>query len=165
MSITLSSCLATDTAIEFLNYLNSRHDNIQFTMYMNTTKKFISRIFQSTAVITIPSQHPFTAKKTFTGLYTKWDSFTPRKYKYLKIIFRNTNQRSANFACILLSWMPVALHFSSRRLIPFQISPIFTQARNWCGVKNFYFFCFCVSGVFFECGRAKLAFPILPQGR
>ena len=31
------------------------------------------------------NQHNFSAsicrKKTFTGLYTKWDSFTPRKYK------------------------------------------------------------------------------------
>ena len=69
-----------DEAHLFLNYLNSKHPNIKFTceteqnnqlsfLDINIIKKddlFLTTIYR---------------KKTFTGLYTKWDSFTPRKYK------------------------------------------------------------------------------------
>ena len=48
-----------ETAIKFLHYLNSRHDNIQFAIAF----EFLSLMFQSNALITTPSQHPFTARK------------------------------------------------------------------------------------------------------
>ena len=69
-----------DTASRFLDFLNSRHPNIKFTMELEENREipfldvFIKRD-HNTFSTTI--HH----KKTFTGLYTKWDSFTPRKYK------------------------------------------------------------------------------------
>ena len=77
-TFTLFRC--TKDAISFMHYLNNKHPNIKFTHEMekdnelsfldllisNENNKFKTTIFR---------------KKTFTGLYTKWDSFTPRKYK------------------------------------------------------------------------------------
>jgi len=69
-----------DTASRFLDFLNSRHPNIKFTMALEENQEipFLD--------VCIKRDHnTFSAtvhhKKTFTGLYTKWDSFTPRKYK------------------------------------------------------------------------------------
>ena len=69
-----------DTASRFLDFLNSRHPNIKFTMELEENREipFLDVCIKrdhSTFSTTI--HH----KKTFTGLYTKWDSFTPRKYK------------------------------------------------------------------------------------
>ena len=70
-----------DTACEFLQYLNSRHHSIKFTIEFeqNNVIPFldilVKRCPNNTFVTSIYR------KKTFTGLYTKWDSFTPRKYK------------------------------------------------------------------------------------
>ena len=70
-----------DMAINFLHYLNSRHKNIQFTVefennyeipFLDVLVKRHENNSFSTSIY---------RKKTFTGLYTKWDSFTPRKYK------------------------------------------------------------------------------------
>ena len=70
-----------DTAIKFLHYLNSWHDNIQFTIefennqqipFLDVSIKHLDNNSFSTSIY---------RKKTFTGLYTKWDSFAPRKYK------------------------------------------------------------------------------------
>ena len=63
-----------DSANEFLYYLNSCHSNINsiaipfldILVTRNQSNTFMTSIYR---------------KKTFTGLYTKWDSFTPRKYK------------------------------------------------------------------------------------
>ena len=60
-----------DTAIKFLHYLNSRQDNIQFTIESEHNQEIPFLSF-STSIY---------RKKTFTRLNTKWDSFTPRKYK------------------------------------------------------------------------------------
>ena len=69
-----------DTASRFLDFLNSRRPKIKFTMELEENREipFLDvciRRDHNTFSTTI--HH----KKTFTGLYTKWDSFTPRKYK------------------------------------------------------------------------------------
>ena len=69
-----------DTANDFLKYLNGRHSSIKFTIEFEQAKEIpfldilIKRYPNNTFVTYIYR------KKTFTGLYTKWDSFTPRKY-------------------------------------------------------------------------------------
>ena len=70
-----------DSANEFLHYLNGCHSNIKFTIEFEQNNAIpfldilITRNQNSTFMTSIYR------KKTFTGLYTKWDSFTPRKYK------------------------------------------------------------------------------------
>ena len=70
-----------DTANEFLQYLNSRHESIKFTIEFEQDNEIpfldilIKRCPNNTFATSIYR------KKTFTGLYTKWDSFIPRKYK------------------------------------------------------------------------------------
>ena len=70
-----------DTAYEFLQYLNSHHHSIKFTIEFEQDNEIpfldilVKRCPNNTFVTSIYR------KKTFTGLYTKWDSFTPRKYK------------------------------------------------------------------------------------
>ena len=44
-------------------------------------------------------------KKTFTGLYTKWDSFTPRKYKVNLI-------RTLTYRCLRICSKPTLLQFA-----------------------------------------------------
>ena len=66
---------------EFLKYLNSRHNSIKFTIEF---EQAIEIPFLDILVKRCPNNTFTTSverKKTFTGLYTKWDSFTPRKYK------------------------------------------------------------------------------------
>ena len=67
-----------NTATKFLDYLNNCHANIKFTVEENNTIPFLDILIKR-------CNHTFSTsiyrKKTFTGLYTKWDSFTPRKYK------------------------------------------------------------------------------------
>ena len=70
-----------DTANEFLRYLNSRHSSIKFTIEFKQDNEIP---FLDILVKRCPDNSFMTSvyrKKTFTGLYTKWDSFTPRKYK------------------------------------------------------------------------------------
>ena len=70
-----------DTANGFLQYLNSRHHSIKFTVEFEQGNEIpvlhilVKRCPNNTFVTSI------FRKKTFTGLYTKWDSFTPCKYK------------------------------------------------------------------------------------
>ena len=70
-----------DSANEFLYYLNSCHSNIKFTIEFEQNKTIpfldilVTRNQNNTFMTSIYR------KKTFTGLYMKWDSFTPRKYK------------------------------------------------------------------------------------
>ena len=70
-----------DTAIKFLHYLNSRHGNIQFTIDFENNQQIP---FLDVSIKRLDNNSFSTSiyrKRTFTGLYTKWDSFTPRKYK------------------------------------------------------------------------------------
>ena len=70
-----------DTAVQFLSYLNTRHKNIQFTTEFEQDEEIP---FLDVLIKRQPNNSFSTSiyrKKTFTGLYTQWDSFTPRKYK------------------------------------------------------------------------------------
>ena len=70
-----------NNANEFLSFLNSRHDSIKFTIEFEEDNKIP---FLDILLERCPDNSFSTSvyrKKTFTGLYTKWDSFTPRKYK------------------------------------------------------------------------------------
>ena len=68
------------TAASFLHFFNTRHPNIKFTMELEENQEipFLDvRIKRNLNNFTTTVHR----KTTFTGLYTKWDSFTPRKYK------------------------------------------------------------------------------------
>ena len=64
------------SASQFLQYFNSRHNNIKFTIEFEENGEI--------PLLDIPVKrfHDFhLPKETSTGLYSKWDSFTPHKYK------------------------------------------------------------------------------------
>ena len=78
---TFSMFDSKDTANEFLKYLNGRHNNIKFPFEFEQAEEIP---FLDILVKRCPNNAFVTSvyrKKTFTGLYTKWDSITPRKYK------------------------------------------------------------------------------------
>ena len=63
-----------------LGFCNTRHPNINFTIEFEENHEipFLDvRVKRNLNTFTTTVHH----KTTFTGLYTKWDSFTPRKYK------------------------------------------------------------------------------------
>ena len=70
-----------DSANEFLHYENSCHSDIKFIIEFEQdnaipfTDILVTRYQNNTFMTSIYR------KKTFTGLCTKWDSFTPQKYK------------------------------------------------------------------------------------
>ena len=66
-----------DNAVKFLDYLNSRQFTIEFEQHSEIPFPdiFIKRHHNNSFSTSIYR------KRTFTGLYTKWDSFTPQKYK------------------------------------------------------------------------------------
>ena len=75
MLMTLSPCLTAKTL------LMSRHNSIKITIEFEQAKEIP---FLDILVKRCPNNIFITSiyrKKTFTGLHTKWDSFTPRKYK------------------------------------------------------------------------------------
>ena len=74
---TFSMFESKDTAKEFLKYLNGRHNTIEFEQAEEIPflDILVKRCPNNTFVTSVYRN------KTFTGLYTKWDSFTPRKYK------------------------------------------------------------------------------------
>ena len=68
------------SATRFLQYLNTRHPNINFTIEFEENHEipFLDvRVKRNLNTFTTTVHR----KTTFTGLYHKWDSFTPRKYK------------------------------------------------------------------------------------
>ena len=68
-------------ALRFLPYLNGRHNNIKFTIEFeqNDEIPFLDILIKRNRDSSFSTS--IYRKKTFTGLYTKWDFFTPRKYK------------------------------------------------------------------------------------
>ena len=77
---TFSLFASKDSAARFLHCLNSRHPNIKFTMELEENQEMLFldvRIKRNHSTFSTWVHR----KQTFTGLYTKWDSFTPRKYK------------------------------------------------------------------------------------
>ena len=71
------------SATRFLQYLKTRHPNTNFTIEFEENHDIPFLDFLDVRVEC--NLNTFTTtlhrKTTFTGLYTKWDSFTPRKYK------------------------------------------------------------------------------------
>ena len=68
-------------AAQFLHYLNNCDADVKFTVeFQKRTVPPLSLTF-----LIKRDNHTFSTsihrKKTFTGPYTKWDSFTPRKYQ------------------------------------------------------------------------------------
>ena len=70
-----------NTANEFLQYLNSCHNGIKFNIEFEQDNEipFLDILVKRCPINTFMTF--IYRKKTFTGLYTKWDSFTVRKYK------------------------------------------------------------------------------------
>ena len=68
-------------ALSFLRYLNGRQNNIKFRIEFeqNDEIPFLDILMKRNRDSSFSTS--IYRKKTFTGLYTKWDSFTPRKYK------------------------------------------------------------------------------------
>ena len=68
------------SATRFLEYLNTRHPNIKFPIEFEENHEipFLDVRIKRNLNTFSATVH---RKTTFTGLYTKWDSFTPRKYK------------------------------------------------------------------------------------
>ena len=70
----------------FALFLNCYHSNIKFTIEVeqNNAIPFLD------ILVTRDQNNTFMTsiyrKKAFTGLYTKWDSLTPRKYKIINLI-------------------------------------------------------------------------------
>ena len=64
-------------ALRFLRYLNGRHNNIKFTIgfEQNDEIPFLYILMKRNRDSSFSTS--IYRKKTFTGLYTKWDSFTP----------------------------------------------------------------------------------------
>ena len=69
-----------DQIDKFLNYLNNKHQNIKFTSDVeeNNTLPFLETYFKHENNMISSSMY---RKPTFTGLYSKYDSFTPIIYK------------------------------------------------------------------------------------
>jgi len=80
VDVTFSLFDSKDTATRFLDFLNSRHPNISVTIELEENREipFVDVCIKRDHNTFSTTVHH---KKTFTGLYTKWDSFTPRKYK------------------------------------------------------------------------------------
>ena len=90
---TFSMFDSKDTANEFLKFLNSCYNSIKFTIEFEQAKEIP---FLDILVKFCPNNTCFTSiyrKKTFTGLYTKLDSFTPRKYKINVNLIRTLTYR------------------------------------------------------------------------
>ena len=67
-------------ALQFLQYLNSCYRSIQFTHEFeeNDSIAFLDVLVKKEG---FKFSTNIFRKKTFTGLYTRWDSFMPRKYE------------------------------------------------------------------------------------
>ena len=98
-----------DNANEFLSFLNSRHDSIKFTIEFEEDNKipFLDILLKRCPDNTFSTS--VYRKKTFTGHYTKWDSFTSRKYK-LNLI------RTLTYRCFRICSSPSLLQAAIKDL-------------------------------------------------
>ena len=92
-------------ALSFLHYLNGRHNNIKFTMEISFLDILLKRNLDSSFSTSVYR------KKTFTGLYIKWDPFTPRKYKINLV-------RTLAYRCIRICSSPRLLQLALNDLKP-----------------------------------------------
>ena len=69
-----------DHCLYFLNVLNSLHPSLEFTIEMEENDKlpFLDVLVKKTGSCILTSVF---RKKTFTGLYQRWDSFSPERIK------------------------------------------------------------------------------------
>ena len=114
VDVTFTLFDSKNNALQFLQYLNSCHVNIKFTIEFeeNNLVPFLDVLIKS-------HNHTFSTsisyrKKTFTGLYTKWDSFIPRKYKVNLI--RTLNLRCFRNLLVASSACSPRLKLLSQRL-------------------------------------------------
>ena len=133
---TFSMFDSKDTANEFLKYLNGRHNSIKFTIEFEQAEEIP---FLDILVKRCPNNAFVTSvyrKKTFTGLYTKWDSFTPHKYK---INFIRTLTYRCFRSCSTASLLQSAVEDLKRLLlqngypqgiITFNINDVLNKNRN-----------------------------------
>ena len=125
-----------NNANEFFNFLNSRHDSIKFTIEFEEDNKipFLDILLKRCPDNTLSTS--VYRKKTFTGLYTKWDSFTPRKYKINLI-------RTLTYRCFRICSSPSLLQAAIKDLrklllqngypqgvITFNINDVLNKSKN-----------------------------------
>ena len=118
-----------DTANEFLRYLNSRHNSIKFTIEFEQENEIP---FLDILVKRCPDNSFMTSvyrKKTFTGLYTKWDSFTPRKYKINLI-------RTLTYRCFRICSSASLLHSAIQDLRKLLLQNGYPQGINTYNVND-----------------------------
>ena len=150
-SMTLLPYFAKKTQLSsFLHYLNSRHDNIQFTIEFENDQQIP---FLDVSIKRLDNNSFSTSiyyKKTFTGLYTKWDSFTPWKYKINLIVtltYRCLRNCSSSSLLLLCTRQTLRNVFSTSwfllPMVPYNwwrihdISPPFFETRTWtCSKLN-----------------------------
>ena len=91
-------------ALSFSHYLNGRH-NIKFTIEFeqNDEIPFLDILLKRNLDSSFSTS--IYRKKTFTVLYSKWDSFTPRKYKINLV-------RTSAYRCIRICSSPRLLQFA-----------------------------------------------------
>ena len=117
-----------DFANEFQQYLNSRHNWI-WTWQRNSVFRYPSK--------TRPQHYLYdlsTRKKTFTGFYTKWDSFSPRKYKILLLnVIRPGSDLSLLPNLLLLFFATICPGWSKKTSTSEWLPPRKNQfPREWC---------------------------------
>ena len=125
-----------NNANEFLNFLNSRHDSIKFTIEFEEDNEipFLDILLKRCPDNTLSTS--VYRKKTFTGLYTKWNSFTPRKYKINLI-------RTLTYRCFRICSSPSLLQAAIKDLrklllqngypqgvITFNINDVLNKSKN-----------------------------------
>ena len=70
-------------ALSFLHYLNGRHKYMKFTTEFEQNDEILFLDILLKRNLDNSFSTSIYRKKTFTDLYTKWDSFTTRKYKII----------------------------------------------------------------------------------
>ena len=90
-------------ALSFLHYLNGRHNNIKFTTEseQNDEIPFLDILLKRNLDSSFSTS--IYRKKSFNGLYIKWDSFTLRKYKINLV-------RTLAYRCITICLSPRLLY-------------------------------------------------------
>ena len=126
---------SSESALKFLNFLNNCHHNIKFTYEGEQDNKlpFLDVLVEKVeGNIKTSIFH----KKTFTGLYTKWDSFTTRKYKINLIrtlTYRHfhicSDDQTLNSSLIELKRLLTKNGYPSG-VINFHISDVLRRQRN-----------------------------------
>ena len=127
---------AKNNTNEFLNFLNSRHDIIKFTIEFEQDNRIL---FSDILLKRCPDNTFSTSvyrKKAFTGLYNKWDSFTPCKYKINLI-------RTLTYRCFRICPSPALLQAAIKDLrklllqngypqgvITFNINDVLNKKKN-----------------------------------